>query len=98
VLIGGENGVGKEVLAKLIHQKSARSKKPLITVNCAAIPETLLESELFGYEEGSFTGARRGGKLGKFELAEGGTIFLTRSATCRRLCNRKSSGAAGERD
>lgn len=76
VLLGGENGVGKEVLAKLIHRKSARSKKPLITVNCAAIPENLLESELFGYEEGSFTGARRGGKLGKFELAEGGTIFL----------------------
>lgn len=76
VLLGGENGAGKEVLAKLIHQKSNRGHKPLITVNCAAIPESLLESELFGYEEGSFTGARRGGKLGKFELAEGGTIFL----------------------
>lgn len=76
VLLGGENGVGKEVVAKLIHQKSGRSKKPLITVNCAAIPENLLESELFGYEEGSFTGAKRGGKLGKFELADGGTIFL----------------------
>ena len=76
VLLGGENGSGKEVLAKLIHQKSERSKKPLITVNCAAIPENLLESELFGYAEGSFTGAKRGGKPGKFELAEGGTIFL----------------------
>jgi PAS domain S-box len=76
VLLGGENGAGKDVLAKLIHQNSVRSQKPLITVNCAAIPETLLESELFGYEDGSFTGARRGGKLGKFELADGGTLFL----------------------
>lgn len=76
VLLGGENGAGKEVLAKLIHQKSGRSKKPLITVNCAAIPENLLESELFGYAEGSFTGAKRGGKPGKFELADGGTVFL----------------------
>lgn len=76
VLIGGENGVGKEIIAKAIHQNSSRASKPLISVNCAAIPETLLESELFGYEEGSFTGAKRGGKLGKFELAEGGTIFL----------------------
>ena len=76
VLITGENGVGKEVFAKIIHSHSTRSEKPLINVNCAAIPEQLLESELFGYEEGSFTGAKRGGKLGKFELAEGGTIFL----------------------
>lgn len=76
VLLTGENGSGKEVLAKLIHQKSTRSQKPLITVNCAAIPESLLESELFGYAEGSFTGAKRGGKPGKFELADGGTIFL----------------------
>jgi len=76
VLLTGENGVGKEVVAKIIHQRSNRCKKPLITVNCAAIPENLLESELFGYEGGAFTGANRGGKLGKFELAEGGTIFL----------------------
>lgn len=76
VLIGGENGVGKEVIAKAIHQHSNRANKPLISVNCAAIPESLLESELFGYEEGSFTGAKRGGKPGKFELADGGTIFL----------------------
>ena len=76
VLLAGENGVGKEVFARAIHLNSSRAGKPLITVNCAAIPETLLESELFGYEEGSFTGAKRGGKLGKFELAEGGTIFL----------------------
>ena len=76
VLIRGENGVGKEGFAKLIHQASLRRNKPMITVNCAAIPETLIESELFGYEEGSFTGARKGGKLGKFELAQGGTLFL----------------------
>lgn len=76
VLIRGENGVGKEGFAKLIHQASHRRDKPLITVNCAAIPPTLIESELFGYEEGSFTGAKRGGKVGKFELARGGTLFL----------------------
>lgn len=76
LLILGEHGVGKEVLARAVHAASLRRDKPLITVNCAAIPETLLESELFGYEEGAFTGARRGGALGKFELAEGGTIFL----------------------
>jgi len=76
VLIYGESGVGKEILAKLIHRESSRQENPMITVNCAAIPDNLLESELFGYEEGSFTGALRGGKLGKFELARGGTIFL----------------------
>lgn len=76
VLITGENGVGKEVVAKALHANSNRHSKPLICVNCAAIPENLLESELFGYEEGSFTGAKRGGKPGKFELADGGTIFL----------------------
>jgi len=76
VLIRGENGVGKEVIAKTIHQTSKRNAKPLISVNCAAIPESLLESELFGFEEGSFTGAKKGGKLGKFELADSGTIFL----------------------
>lgn len=76
VLIRGENGVGKEGFAKLIHQASPRRNKPMITVNCAAIPETLIESELFGYEEGTFTGAKKGGKVGKFELAQGGTLFL----------------------
>ena len=76
VLIRGENGVGKEVLANYIHQCSARKDFPLITVNCAAIPAELLESELFGYEEGSFTGALKGGMKGKFELADKGTIFL----------------------
>lgn len=76
VLLRGESGTGKEVFARLIHQNSARKDKPFIAVNCAAIPESLIESELFGYEEGSFTGARRGGQLGKFQLAEGGTLFL----------------------
>lgn len=76
VLIRGESGVGKDVLARAIHNYSRRSRKPLIKVNCAAIPENLLESELFGYEEGAFTGAKKGGKMGKFELAHGATIFL----------------------
>ena len=76
ILIRGEQGVGKEVIAKLIHEKSSRRNKPYIVINCAAIPESLIESELFGYEEGAFTGAREGGKLGKFELANGGTLFL----------------------
>jgi len=76
VLIRGESGVGKEVLARAIHNCSRRKDKPLIKVNCAAIPESLLESELFGFEDGAFTGAKKGGKLGKFELAHGGTIFL----------------------
>ncbi len=75
LLIQGETGVGKEVLAELTHEKSPRRNHPLITVNCAALPETLLESELFGYEKGAFTGADRR-KPGRFELADGGTIFL----------------------
>lgn len=76
VLITGESGTGKEMFAKAIHYASPRGDKPFITVNCGAIPETLLESELFGYEKGAFTGASEKGKEGKFELADGGTIFL----------------------
>ena len=76
LLIQGESGTGKELLARAIHQSSNRNRHAFIAINCGAIPENLLESELFGYEEGSFTGARRGGKLGKFELAHNGTIFL----------------------
>jgi DNA-binding NtrC family response regulator/iron only hydrogenase large subunit-like protein len=76
VLIQGESGVGKEVVAQAIHNLSSRSGSPFIGINCAALPELLLESELFGYEEGAFTGARKGGKPGKFELANGGTILL----------------------
>jgi DNA-binding NtrC family response regulator len=75
ILITGESGVGKEVLADVIHAWSARSSGPLVKVNCAAIPETLLESELFGHERGSFTGAHAQ-RIGRFEQANGGTIFL----------------------
>ena len=75
VLIQGESGVGKEVVARSIHLNSSRHQKPFVKVNCAAIPSELLESELFGYEKGAFTGAYRS-KTGKFELAHGGTIFL----------------------
>ncbi|QXM06419.1 sigma 54-interacting transcriptional regulator [Crassaminicella indica] len=76
VLIRGESGTGKELFAHAIHAASNRAMGPFIKVNCAAIPAELLESELFGYEEGAFTGAKRGGKIGKFELANGGSIFL----------------------
>jgi transcriptional regulator with PAS, ATPase and Fis domain len=76
ILIRGESGTGKELFAHAIHNSSARSTGKFIVVNCAAIPEDLLESEFFGYEEGAFTGARQKGKLGKFDLANGGTLFL----------------------
>lgn len=76
VLITGESGTGKEMFAKAIHYASARGDNPFITVNCGAIPENLMESELFGYEKGAFTGASEKGKEGKFEVADGGTIFL----------------------
>jgi len=76
VLILGETGTGKELFAQSIHNASLRRDKPFVAVNCAALPENLLESELFGYVDGAFTGARKGGKFGLFELAHGGTIFL----------------------
>lgn len=76
VLITGESGTGKELFAKAIHFESRRSDGPFIAINCAAIPENLLESELFGYANGAFTGASKSGRIGKFELADGGTIFL----------------------
>jgi len=76
LLLSGESGVGKSLLARLIHRSSQRKEKPLMQINCAAIPETLIESELFGYEAGSFTGADRRGKPGLFEMADGGTVFL----------------------
>ncbi|CEH30508.1 Fis family transcriptional regulator [Aneurinibacillus migulanus] len=76
ILIRGESGTGKEVFAQAIHATSTRKDGPFVALNCAAIPESLLESELFGYEEGSFTGAKKGGKEGRFEMARGGTLFL----------------------
>lgn len=76
LLIYGETGTGKEVFAQSVHNESSRSKGPFVSVNTASIPPSLLESELFGYVEGAFTGARKGGKQGLFELAHGGTIFL----------------------
>lgn len=76
VFISGESGTGKGILAEAIHNHSVRRNGPFVKVNCAAIPDSLVESEMFGYVEGAFTGARKGGKPGKFELADGGTIFL----------------------
>lgn len=76
ILIEGNSGTGKEVFAQSIHNHSARHNGPFVAVNCAAIPRELVESELFGYEKGAFTGASKGGYPGKFELADGGTIFL----------------------
>lgn len=76
VLIHGESGTGKEIIARTIHQLSPRSEGPFVALNCASLSSSLVESELFGYVEGAFTGARRGGKPGKFELANKGTIFL----------------------
>jgi len=76
ILLTGETGTGKDMFAQAIHLASGRAKESFVSVNCAALPESLLESELFGYEEGAFTGARRGGKAGLFELAHGGSLFL----------------------
>lgn len=76
ILLQGESGTGKEIFAQAIHNASGRSGGPYIVINCGAIPRELVESELFGYEDGAFTGAKRGGRPGKFELANGGTIFL----------------------
>jgi propionate catabolism operon transcriptional regulator len=81
VLIHGESGTGKEMFAQAIHNASRRARHPFVVVNCAALPENLLESELFGYAEGAFTGARKGGKPGLFELAHQGTLFLDEIAS-----------------
>ena len=76
VLLLGESGSGKEVFSRAIHEASSRARKPFVPVNCGAIPQELIQSELFGYVEGAFTGSRRGGRAGKFEQANGGTLFL----------------------
>lgn len=76
ILLQGESGTGKEIFAQAIHNASGRRAGPFVVINCAAIPRELVESELFGFEDGAFTGAKRGGRPGKFELASGGTIFL----------------------
>jgi len=76
VLLIGESGTGKELFAHAIHHQSTRASAPFVAINCSSIPEHLLESELFGYEDGAFTGAKKGGKKGQFELAGGGTLFL----------------------
>ncbi|SFH14509.1 Transcriptional regulator of acetoin/glycerol metabolism [Desulfotomaculum arcticum] len=76
ILLTGETGTGKEVFARAMHNESVYYKGPFIAINCGAIPETLIESELFGYEDGAFTGAKKGGRMGKFEIANKGTVFL----------------------
>ena len=76
ILLCGESGTGKEVMARYIHNISPRGSRLMTSINCGAIPDTLVESELFGYEEGAFTGAKKGGQMGKFELASGSTLFL----------------------
>ena len=81
ILITGETGTGKEILAQSIHRLSLRIRRPFVAINCSVFPESLLESELFGYEEGAFTGAKVGGKAGLFELAHGGTLFLDEIGT-----------------
>ena len=76
ILITGETGTGKELVARSFHEQSRRNKYPFVAINCSSIPENLFESELFGYEEGSFTGAKKGGKMGRIEMAQAGTLFL----------------------
>ncbi|MDK2867904.1 MAG: hypothetical protein PWP51_2253 [Clostridiales bacterium] len=98
VLILGETGVGKELVAQAIANLSARRFKPFVRINCAAIPENLLESELFGYEAGAYTGALKGGNQGKFEIADGGTIFLDEIGDMQLLMQAKILRVLQERE
>src|SRR5262249_41971744 len=95
VLILGESGTGKELVARAIYQYSSRSNRPFLVINCAAIPETLLESELFGHEKGSFTGADRK-RIGKFEQCDGGTLFLDEIGDMTPLTQTKILGVLQE--
>lgn len=98
ILISGASGVGKELFAKAIHSLSPFSGGPMVTLNCASVPESLLESELFGYEEGAFTGSKRNGKPGKFELAHQGTLFLDEIADMSLRMQSKILRAIQERE
>lgn len=98
VLITGESGTGKELFAQAIHAASPRSEYPFVAINCAAIPDSLLESELFGYVEGAFTGAKKGGKLGYFEIAHKGTLFLDEIEGMSQLLQVKLLRAIQERE
>ena len=91
VLISGETGTGKELIARALHNASHRQQAPFLAVNCAALPEHLLESELFGYANGAFTGAQKGGKPGLLELAEGGTLFLDEIAEAAKNSGRRDA-------
>ena len=98
VMITGETGTGKELFAQSIHNESARKNEPFFAINCAALPASILESELFGYSEGSFTGASKGGKPGIFELAHGGTLYLDEVTEMDPACQSKLLRVIQERE
>ena len=97
VLLLGESGTGKELFARAIHHESLRKKEIFQPINCGAIPDSLIESELFGYEKGAFTGANPKGKIGKFERANGGTVFLDEIGTSS-YAGKTPQSATGKRN